>query len=119
MKTISRRVFFGLLGLLGLLGPADGQASDGNARQERLRGRVLAYEKVASMTKEEVDALLAQIQLPGLSSSQYGLGMWRVRYLTPDVDGRISVASGTIIVPEGAVGALPVVSDQHGTEVER
>ena len=83
------------------------------------RGSVVDVRLQASVPVAEVQSLLDQIQLPGLTEAQYGMAIWRVTYETVDIDGRPTTASGTIIVPEGAIGPLPVVSDQHGTQTAR
>jgi pimeloyl-ACP methyl ester carboxylesterase/predicted secreted protein len=94
-------------------------SSDTTASEVAERGAVVDVRLQASVPVEEVQSLLEQIQLPGLSEAQYGMAIWRVTYETVGIDGRPSTASGTIIVPEGAVGPLPVVSDQHGTQTAR
>ncbi len=53
-------------------------------------------------------------QLP----TRYGVSLYRVRYWTPGVDGKLVVASGLIAFPRAA-RLRGVVSFQHGTASER
>ena len=48
-------------------------------------------------------------------SARYDAQAYVVRYRTPGVDGRLTVASGTVWLPVGATGPLPVVVYMHGT----
>lgn len=40
---------------------------------------------------------------------------WKILYTTTTADGQPAVASGLVIVPEGATGPLPVIGWAHGT----
>eukprot|EP01041_Mallomonas_annulata_P015645 gene15646-33056_t len=83
------------------------------------RGSVVDLRLQATVPLEEVQSFIEQIQLPGLTEAQFGMAIWRVTYETIGIDGRPTQASGTMIVPDGAIGPLPVVSDQHGTQTAR
>jgi pimeloyl-ACP methyl ester carboxylesterase len=97
----------------------DTTTTDSSEASSDGRGSVVDLRLQATVPREEVQSFIDQIQLPGLTEAQFGMAIWRVTYETIGIDGLPTQASGTVIVPDGAIGPLPVVSDQHGTQTAR
>ena len=83
------------------------------------RGEIVELTDAGQMSRDELQALIDELGIPGLTEAEFGLDVWRLAYTTVGVDGGPTVATGTIVVPSGATGPLPVVSDQHGTQTRR
>ncbi|WP_291964670.1 hypothetical protein [Maribacter sp.] len=47
--------------------------------------------------------------------AEYAVDIYKVNYLTPDVQGESSVASGIICIPRDNTSSFPLASYQHGT----
>lgn len=83
------------------------------------RGAVISATEVESWTLPEVDSI---IQTLGGGASTFivpafGVTVYKLLYQTTDPFGRIILASGAFAVPTGdTLGAMPLVSYQHGTE---
>lgn len=81
------------------------------------RGELVSIQEVATYPLAQLEAMVAAIGLPDLKPAN-GVTFYRLTYRTPDVGGQLTVASGTVVVPDG-VGPFPVLSDQHGTQTVR
>jgi dienelactone hydrolase len=83
-----------------------------------MRGEVVRTETLLVMSRDEVSDFVESVGLTELVTPTHGFTIDRVVYLTPDVDGRLTEASGLVARPDGE-GPFPLVSDQHGTQTRR
>lgn len=90
-----------------------GGPGDPGPDEDTGRGSLVASVLVGTATKDD----LAQVGTP--FTPQFDVDLIRLEYRTVDVAGNETVASGALFVPKGAVGALPLLSYQHGTIIER
>ena len=82
-----------------------------------VRGNVIAFEKISSITREEIAAHFANEKVPGVP--KYGVTLFKVTYQTVDYKGKPTVASGAIAFPDAMDDPAPLLSFQHGTVVAR
>lgn len=120
-----RACFFGalaplstLLGLAFALTGCDAPPNEEAPPAVEARGDLVSSEELLTLSREELQGIVTQIGLPALGEPQNGISFHRLVYRTVDVDGRLTSASGMVIVPDGD-GPFPVLSDQHGTQVKR
>jgi hypothetical protein len=65
------------------------------------------------LTAAQLDAAAADF--PGVPPAAYGVTAYRLVYRTIDHDGRPTIASGIVVLPDGRRGALTVAEYLHGT----
>jgi hypothetical protein len=101
-----------------LAAPAQAGWADGTGGCDgRDRGRLTAVTDLPAITRADV---AAQLQASGLASDAvYGVDRYRLTYCTVSPAGAATVASGLLLLPHGATGALPMVSYEHGTNSAR
>lgn len=128
MRILVRLGRLGLLVAFGLLcgcgggnGGADGQGDDfGTGVGTNLY--LHAYRKVRSYTVAQANAAIASLsasagaQMPAATT---GIDCYAITYKTGDSSRASFTATGMVAVPQVVVGALPLLSFQHGTQVER
>jgi hypothetical protein len=114
-----RRRLLGCLLAAALLIALAGCSGGGEAPDASYRGEVVSHAQTAAYTQQQVEAALAFAGLSGFLPARYGITFHKVVYRTVDASGAPATASGLIALPAGATGALPLVSYQHGTVVER
>ena len=81
------------------------------------RGDVISVELQRTYTVQEMNRLAAGFEIP--FSSRYGAAVYVMEYMTVDVKGELTIASGAVVVPQPILGSLAMVSFQHGTSVRR
>jgi dihydroorotate dehydrogenase len=81
------------------------------------RGTIETSVRLRTLTVAEVQTVMAGYSLP--PAGALGVEAWRVVYATPDAKGNPSRASALVVLPVNAGKALPMVSYQHGTILER
>ncbi|NBW87202.1 MAG: fibronectin type III domain-containing protein, partial [Planctomycetia bacterium] len=104
-----------------------------DAEQNRVVVIGTHYELVKTVTKAELDEVLTterdafnpampqnywrDYQNPEYRQALHDVDVYRVAYRTtiPEQGNRPTVAYGLVAIPQGAVGAIPMVSVQHGT----
>ena len=102
--------------VMGLCGCGGGGGNTGG-NSAVTRGSVNSVTQVATLTRDQVAATLTA-QGSGAAAT-YGITFYKLNYNTVDATGKATRASGLLAVPNGAPGALPLVSYQHGTRVSR
>lgn len=108
-----------MLAALGVVGggpapvavAADGQRHAG-------RGDVVSVVPVAAHSRAEIAHALDQLHV-GTDSLRYDVHAYRVTYRTVDPYGRPTTATGLLTLPDGGGQRLGLVSDTHGTMVNR
>ncbi len=80
-------------------------------------GTVVAFQKVGAFNAQQLTGLRGQMHFPAdvLPPVRNGVVLYAVQYRTPDLEGKMTTASGLVIVPDTQTGPMPVVSYQHGT----
>lgn len=81
------------------------------------RGKLLSSTLVRSMSQFEI-ALTFSLAGIGITP-QSGVRIYKLVYETVDPYGMPTRASGALVLPESPTGALPLVSYQHGTLLEK
>lgn len=80
------------------------------------RGRIITNVVQSTLSAAQVGQLLA---LAGYAMTpQYAVVVRKVVYETVDPIGGKTTASGVLVLPQGAVGALPLFAYQHGTIIQ-
>ena len=100
--------------VMGLSGCGGGGGNPGGGLLPAARGTVNSVSTVATLTRDQVAAAMG-----GGASPTYGITLYKLNYTTIDPSGSATTASGMLAVPNGAPGALPLLSYQHGTRVAR
>jgi dienelactone hydrolase len=81
------------------------------------RGRLIKLTPIRRIPKSEIETLIA---LFGASFPvKYDVQYFNAEYETIGVSGEPTTASGAVAIPVNASGALPLVSYQHGTVLEK
>lgn len=84
------------------------------------QGTIVEDTVVLHLNFEEIDELLSDNGIPpGILPVNYEVDIHRVVYVTPNVDGTPTTASGLICLPTGDTCAMPMMSYLHGTKVEK
>ena len=109
----------GILILVGNVEAAQNfdQGEKQKAKTVLARGDVIAFEKISSLTREQIATHFANEKVPGVP--RYGVVLFRVTYQTIDYNGEPTVASGAIAFPDSMDDPAPLLSFQHGTVVAR
>lgn len=82
-------------------------------------GELVSHQRVAALSRAQIGAFIDQLRLPVDLTPANGVTFYRLVYRTADVDSRLTLASGTVVVPDSGAGPFPLLSDQHGTQVRR
>jgi pimeloyl-ACP methyl ester carboxylesterase len=82
------------------------------------RGEVVQSQLLGTMTVSDLQQTMAarNIQVP--FTLTFSIASHALQYYTVDSEGRQTIVSGALIVPQGAAD-VPLVSIQHGTESKR
>lgn len=83
------------------------------------RGEVAEYARAGAITRSTANIYMVMLGLGRFTPARYGATLYKVAYLTPNVQGMPSVATGMVAVPSGLAGAAPLLSASHGTETRR
>ena len=86
---------------------------------DQSRGAVQSVQLAAAYSKLLVQQALQELGLTITAPGFSGIRLYRVIYWTVDVQGNPTTASGMIAYPQGVSGPRPLLSYQHGTEVEK
>ncbi|MFJ8824821.1 alpha/beta hydrolase family protein [Streptomyces sp. NPDC102467] len=105
----------------GLAAPAavalDRPATASAAPREQ-RGALVSVTRVASFDRAGVTRWLTDRDMDA-SSTRHGVTAYRLAYRTVDAYGRPTTATGLFTLPVGGAHRLDLVSDTHGTMVNR
>ena len=77
------------------------------------RGKILSSSSLGTLSPIFINILLRSAGIP--VTAQYGAEVVKIHYETIAPWGGPTLASGVIVLPQGAPGSLPIVSYQHGT----
>ncbi|MEU1478023.1 alpha/beta hydrolase [Streptomyces sp. NPDC005760] len=104
--------------LLAGLAAAPVAAAAGERTQQTRRGDLVAVTPVADRDAGQVRSFLAgwDVDADGV---RYGLRAYRLTYRTVDPYGAPTTATGLLTLPRGGGHRLDLVSDTHGTMVDR
>ena len=80
------------------------------------RGKVLATETLRQFSLSDVLYYLNNDGVP-TTDAQWPVHYYRIVYETVDPFGLPITASGGLFVPQGVAGAMPLLSDQHETQI--
>lgn len=81
------------------------------------QGDVISVELQRTYAVQELNELAEGFNIP--LSARYGAAVYVMEYMTVDVEGKLIMASGAVVVPQPTLGSLSMVSFQHGTSVRR
>jgi len=81
------------------------------------RGRLISATPIASKSDREIALALRDNGLGPTGSN--AVDLYKIVYETIDPAGQKTIASGALAIPRGVAGALPLMSYQHGTVVNR
>jgi hypothetical protein len=98
-------------------GAATARSTDHFSCHGPARGRLLRTIALDHLERNEIAAELQENGLAG--SASYGADRYRLLYCTVSPSGGTVVASGLLVLPQGAHGPLPLVAYAHGTLVTR
>jgi len=101
--------------MLGLLGCGGGAT----ASPDLSRGAVVSSQLARMYSRLQVQLALQELGLTISAPGYSGVRLYRVVYRTIDVQGNPTTASGMIAYPQGVSGPRPLLSYQHGTQVEK
>ena len=77
------------------------------------RGATVSVTKLYEKSRAEVDAELDRLGVP--ATARFGVAAYRILYETIGLHDEPVTASGAVVVPGPVLGALDVMSIQHGT----
>lgn len=126
MKTGTKVIAFAVAGslavCLGIATLAAGPARAGPYTPSAdctgsARGRLLSTTALVHLTSTEVAAELRAVGLP--DTTPYGVETYRVGYCTISPSGRMTTASGLLVLPQARRGPLPLVVYEHSTAASK
>jgi len=80
------------------------------------RGKVLSTQLLRQFSLSQIASYLNADGVP-TTNAVWTVQYYKIVYETVDPFGLPIIASGGLFVPQGVVGAMPLLSDQHGTEI--
>lgn len=95
----------------------DSSNHDSLPEAELSRGDVVRVEQVQTYTATQINQLTENIGIP--YSARYDIVLYVMEYMTLNTKEQLTIASGTVAVPNPVVQQLPFFSFQHGTIVRR
>ncbi|GGN57053.1 hypothetical protein GCM10011579_018910 [Streptomyces albiflavescens] len=98
--------------------PAATAAASSSTHRPVSRGTLVSVTPVASHDAGGVKKFLAERDM-ATDSVQYGVAAYRLTYRTVDPYGKATTATGLLTLPVGGKHRLDIVSDTHGTMVNR
>jgi poly(3-hydroxybutyrate) depolymerase len=114
MRLITRMLISSAIGVLTLTAiPMGSAAGPSSECRGPAHGRLVDMIALEHLGRDEVAATLQQSGLA--ASARYGMDRYRLVYCTVSPSGGAAVASGLLVLPQGAPGRLPVVAYAHGT----
>jgi hypothetical protein len=82
------------------------------------RGTLFSAERVRTLGQFEISMLMMLAGISGTAPT-YGVDVYKIMYNTVDFHGNSILASGSLVVPNGISGSLPLASYQHGTILKK
>jgi hypothetical protein len=82
------------------------------------RGEIAQSNSLGTMTPNNIQQILSSANMTIPFTLSYSVETISIKYYSVDGNGRQTVVSGAILVPQGTDN-LPLVSIQHGTETKR
>ncbi|MFE7165993.1 alpha/beta hydrolase family protein [Streptomyces sp. NPDC057616] len=104
--------------LLAGLAAAPVAAAAGHPHTGGRRGALVSVTPVADHDAAQVRAFLAGRHVAA-DGVRYGVRAYRLTYRTVDPQGKRTTATGLLTLPKGGAHRLDLVSDTHGTMVDR
>ena len=101
-----------------LSGGASIATAHASASRPMHRGALLSVTEISHLTPTEVQAAVGPF-FGETGRVRYAVTGYRITYATVDVQGRPTVASGLVVLPDGAPHVLRVVCYDHGTNPTR
>ncbi|MEU6392126.1 alpha/beta hydrolase [Streptomyces sp. NPDC046939] len=101
---------------LALAGGIAAPVAHGHAREPR--GSLVSVHRVAALDRDGVARWLRGQDMEA-GAGRYGVRAYRLTYRTLDPHGRPTTATGLLTLPDGPRHRLRLVSDTHGTMVDR
>ena len=83
------------------------------------QGSIVEVELLESMTAQEIFDSLQPVLDIFTPLNGYDVDIYSIIYETIDTDGNSTLASGALAIPIVDEGFLPLISYQHGTQLER
>ena len=83
------------------------------------QGSIVEVEFIESMTAQEIFDYLQPILDIFTPLNGYDVDIYSIIYETIDTEGNSTLASGALAIPIVTDGFLPLLSYQHGTQLER
>lgn len=118
-RTHSGSVLLAATLLAGLAAaPAATAAASSSAHRPVSRGALVSVTPLASHDAGGVKKFLAERDM-ATDSVRYGVRAYRLTYRTVDPYGKATTATGLLTLPVGGKHRLDIVSDTHGTMVNR
>jgi hypothetical protein len=82
------------------------------------RGTLFSAEHVRTISQFEISLLMALAGISGVTPDN-AVDVYSITYNTVDFHGNSVLASGSLVVPNGISGPLPLASYQHGTILKK
>jgi len=82
------------------------------------RGEIAQSNSIGTMTPNDIEQILSSANMTIPFTLSYSVETISIKYYSVDGNGRQTIVSGAILVPQGT-NNLPLVSIQHGTETKR
>lgn len=80
----------------------------------------ISYTPLVTYTKIQIDSIYTANTIPTfLLPIRYGVTVYKVLYNTVSFDSSATFASGALVLPDGPLCKLPIVSYQHGTILKK
>jgi len=81
------------------------------------RGDIIQSNSLGTMTADDIVLILANVNMSIPFTLNYSVETISINYYTTDGTGKLTTASGAIIIPQGG-SSLSLVSIQHGTQTK-
>jgi len=95
----------------------DSSEPDSPSEAATTRGEIIRVDELKRYTSGEVNQVFEDFGLP--ITARYGVNVYIMEYMTVDVKGEMTLASGAVLIPQPAFSELSVVSFHSFTTVNR
>lgn len=83
------------------------------------RGQIISSSYLAYKTTDDMKLVFSFLGVEDSINYQYPIELYKIKYETITPQGEETVASGLVVVPKNTSATLPLVSFNHGTELNK
>ena len=94
---------------------------DATTEPIHFRGELASYQKMTPIPAAALKTALSYAlpQVVGQVDLKYDIDLYKIRYYTLDPQGKVVLASGLMVIPNGMSSSMPLLAYFHGTSLSK